>query len=193
MRVIIVIAASAGGLGPLVQIVAALPPTCRASVFVVQHIGANHSILPSILAWHGSLPVAFAQHGEVIERGRIYVAPPDHHMRLRAGGIWLDKGIREHFTRPAADPLFISAAETYGARVVGIVLSGANTDGATGILAITAHGGLGLVQSLDEAEFPEMPLAALKLDHPEAPLTADRLAKWVVEHCASKRLRVPGR
>jgi two-component system chemotaxis response regulator CheB len=69
--------------------------------------------------------------------------------------------------------------------VVGIVLSGANADGAAGILAITAHGGLGLVQNLDEAEFPEMPLAALKLDHPEAPLTANRLAERVAAHCAS--------
>lgn len=185
MSVIIVIATSAGGLGPLARIITALPPTCRASVFIVQHIGMNPSILPDILRWRGSLPAAFALHGEVVEPGRIYVAPPNHHMRLSFGSIWLDQEVKEHFTRPAADPLFISAAETYGARVVGIVLSGANTDGAAGILAITAHGGLGLVQDPNEAEFPEMPLAALKLDHPEAPLTADRLAKWVVAHCAS--------
>ncbi|MHC2109054.1 chemotaxis protein CheB [Methylobacterium sp. CM6246] len=185
MGVIIVIATSAGGLGPLLQIVTALPPTCRASVFVVQHIGANQSVLPDILAWHGRLPSAFAQHGEVVERGRIYVAPPDHHMRLRAGAIWLDQGAKVQFARPAADPLFISAAETYGERVVGVVLSGANSDGAAGILAITARGGLGLVQNLDEAKFPEMPLAALKLDHPEAPLTAERLAERVAAHCAS--------
>ncbi|MHC2109175.1 chemotaxis protein CheB [Methylobacterium sp. CM6246] len=185
MGVIIVIAASAGGLGLLMQIIAALPPTCRASVFVVQHIGANESILPDILARRGHLPAAFAQHGEVIEHGRIYVAPPDHHMRLRAGAIWLDQGSKVHFARPAADPLFISAAEIYGTRVVGIVLSGANSDGAAGILAITARGGLGLVQNLDEAKFPEMPLAALKLDHPEAPLTAKSLAERVAAHCAS--------
>lgn len=184
MGAIIVIAASAGGLNPLVRIITALPPTCRASVFIVQHIGMNRSILPDILARNSSLPVAFARHGEVIEHGRIYVAPSDHHMRLGPGSIWLDQRIKEHFTRPAADPLFISAAETYGARVVGIVLSGANTDGAAGILAITAHGGLGLVQDLDEAEFLEMPLAALKLDHPEAPLTASRLAERVIAHCA---------
>ncbi|TXN43834.1 chemotaxis protein CheB [Methylobacterium sp. WL7] len=185
MGAIIVIATSAGGLEPLLQIVAALPPTCRASVFVVQHIGANQSMLPDILGWRSRLPAAFAQHGEMIQHGRIYVAPPDHHMRLGFGAIWLDQGIKVHFARPAADPLFISAAETYGARVVGIVLSGANSDGAAGILAITAHGGLGLVQNLDEAEFPEMPRAALKLDHPEAPLTAGRLAERVAAHCAN--------
>jgi two-component system chemotaxis response regulator CheB len=186
MSPIIVIATSAGGLGPLVQIVAALPSTCRASVFVVQHIGVNPSILPEILVQKGNLPAAFARHGEVIERGRIYVAPPDHHMRLSFGSIWLDQRIKEHFTRPAADPLFISAAETYGAHVVGIVLSGANSDGAAGILAITAHGGLGLVQDPEEAEFPDMPLAAVKRDHPEASLTSDRLAERVATICVGR-------
>ena len=185
MGVIIVIATSAGGLGPLMQIITALPPTCRASVFVVQHIGANESILPDILARRGRLPVAFARHGEVIEPGRIYVAPPDHHIRLRAGAIWLDQRIKKHFTRPAADPLFISAAETYGARVVGIVLSGGDGDGAEGLRVIKVHGGLGLVQEPEEAATPDMPLAALKRDHPEAPLTAERLAERVAALCAN--------
>jgi two-component system chemotaxis response regulator CheB len=184
MSPIIVIATSAGGLGPLAQIVEALPSTCRASVFIVQHIGANRSVLPDILARRGNLPAAFAQHGEIIERGRIYVAPPDHHMRLRFGGISLDQGIKVHFARPAADPLFVSAAEAYGKRVVGIVLSGANSDGATGLRAITARGGLGLVQDLEEAEYPEMPSAALGRGHPEAPLTAARLAERVIAYCA---------
>ncbi|WP_267427009.1 chemotaxis protein CheB [Methylobacterium sp. GC_Met_2] len=184
MSAIIVIAASAGGLDPLLQIITALPPACRASVFVVQHIGANRSILPDILGWNGSLPAAFAQHGEAIEPGRVYVAPPDHHMRLRFGGVILDQGIKVHFARPAADPLFVSAAETYGKRVIGIVLSGGNSDGAEGMRAITAHGGLGLVQDLTEALHPEMPLAALRYDHPEPPLTAVRLAERVAAHCA---------
>ena len=183
MGAIIVIAISAGGLKPLVRIVEALPPTFRASVFVVQHIGANPSILPDILGWRGRLPVAFGRHGEVIERGRIYVAPPDHHMRLGSGAIRLDQGLKVHFSRPAADPLFVSAAEAYGKRVVGIVLSGANSDGAAGIRAITEHGGLGLVQHLGEAEHPEMPLAALLHDDPEPPLTADQIAERVVAHC----------
>lgn len=183
MSAIIVIALSAGGLKPLVRIVEALPPNFRASVFVVQHIGANPSILPDILDWHGSLPAAFGRHGEVIERGRIYVAPPDNHMRLSFGAILLDKGPKVHFARPAADTLFVSAAEAYGKRVVGIVLSGANNDGAVGIHAITGRGGLGLVQDLGEAKYPEMPLAALRYDHPEAPLTADQIAERIVAHC----------
>lgn len=182
MGAIIVIAISAGGLKPLKRIVEALPPNFHATVFVVQHIGANPSVLPDILDWHGRLPATFGQHGEVIEHGRIYVAPPDHHMRLGFGGILLDQGPKVHFARPAADPLFISAAEAYGKRVIGIVLSGANRDGAAGLRAVTAHGGLGLVQDLDEAEYPEMPHAALRLDHPEPPLTADQIAERIVAH-----------
>ena len=184
MNAIIVIASSAGGLAPLRRIVAALPPGCSASVFVVQHIGANRSHLPDLLSACGSLRAAFARHGETIALGRIYVAPPDHHMRLRFGAISLDQGAKVHFARPAADPLFISAAETYGERVVGIVLSGSNGDGADGMLAITAHGGHGLVQDPSEAEWPEMPLATLKHDHPEAALTGDRLAERVAAICA---------
>ncbi|WP_342167044.1 chemotaxis protein CheB [Methylobacterium sp. SD21] len=185
MGAIIVIATSAGGLDPLVRIVTALPPTCRASLFIVQHVGANQSILPDILVRRTSLPAAFARHSEMIQRGRIYIEPLDCHMRLCPGWISLDKGIKVNFTRPAADLLFIPAAEVYGERVVGIVLSGSNNDGAEGIRAITVRGGLGLVQDPSEAEFPEMPLAALRLDHPEPPLTAARLAERVIAHCAS--------
>ncbi|MCJ2067671.1 chemotaxis protein CheB [Methylobacterium sp. J-030] len=183
MGAIIVIASSAGGLKPLKRIVEALPPNFRASVFVVQHIGANPSVLPDILSRRGSLPATFGRHGEGIEHGHIYVAPPDYHMRLGFGAILLDHGIKVHFTRPAADPLFVSAAEAYGKRVIGIVLSGGNSDGAEGMRAITARGGLGLVQDLAEAECPEMPHAALRLDHPEPPLTADQIAERIVAHC----------
>ncbi|WP_415623876.1 chemotaxis protein CheB [Methylobacterium mesophilicum] len=105
-------------------------------------------------------------------------------MRLGFGSTWLDRGSKIQFTRPAADPLFISAAESYGWRVGGIVLSGANGDGDDGMRAITKHGGLGLVQDPNEAECPEMPLAAVKHDHPEAPLTADQLAARIAAHCA---------
>ncbi|MET0367659.1 MAG: chemotaxis protein CheB [Methylobacterium sp.] len=185
MGAIIVIAASAGGLDPLRRIVSVLPSSLRASVFVVQHIGANRSRLPDLLSAWGSLPAAFARHGQAIERGRIYIAPPDRHMRLQGGVIRLDHGPKVHFTRPAADPLFVSAAVAYGERVVGIVLSGGNSDGAEGIRAITARGGLGLVQDLAEAEYPEMPMAALRLDHPEPPLPITRLAERIVAHCLS--------
>ena len=108
---IVVIAASAGGLGPLRSIIAALPAPCTAAVFVVVHIGSNPSILPCLLGHAGPLPAAFAHDGDAIEAGRIYVAPPDRHMVLEFARIRLSHGPKVHYTRPAADPLFISAAE----------------------------------------------------------------------------------
>jgi two-component system chemotaxis response regulator CheB len=133
---IVVIAASAGGLGPLRSIIAALPAPCTAAVFVVVHIGSNPSILPCLLGHAGPLPAAFAHDGDAIEAGRIYVAPPDRHMVLEFASIRLSHGPKVHYTRPAADPLFISAAEAHGQRVMGIVLSGGSSDGAAGLRAI---------------------------------------------------------
>ena len=184
MSAIVVIAASAGGFDPLLQIITALPSGCRASVFIVRHIGPNRGYLPDILTTRGSLPAAFAQHAEVIKPGHIYIAPADHHMRLRFGSIRLDQGPKVHFTRPAADPLFVSAAVIYGKRVLGIVLSGGDSDGAAGLRAIKAHGGTGLVQEPEEAATPDMPIAALTHDHPDERLSADRLAERVATHCA---------
>ena len=124
-RDIIVLAASAGGLDALRGIVRMLPTRFPAALFVVQHIGPNCSMLPALLSQAGPLPASYPAHGQGIMPGHIYVAPPDHHMRLTPGLIHLDTGPKIHFTRPAADPLFQSAALAYGARVVGVVLSGA--------------------------------------------------------------------
>jgi two-component system chemotaxis response regulator CheB len=97
---IVVIAASAGGLGPLRSIIAALPAPCTAAVFVVVHIGSNPSILPCLLGHAGPLPAAFAHDGDAIEAGRIYVAPPDRHMVLEFASIRLSHGPKVHYTRP---------------------------------------------------------------------------------------------
>ena len=114
MTSIVVIAASAGGLDPLRRIVAALPVPCSAAVFIVVHTGPHRSMLPRLLNSDGQLPASFAEDGTPIEAGHIYVAPPDHHVVLGPGRIRLDQGPKVHHTRPAADPLFISAAKTHG-------------------------------------------------------------------------------
>ena len=137
----------------------ALPRNCKAAIIVVFHVGAIPSQLPEILSWHGRMPVLFAKHGADLEPGRIYVAPPDHHVLLDGSGrIWLDHGSKVHNTRPAVDPLFTSAAAAFGRRVVGVVLSGRSKDGATGLKKIKVHGGLALVHDPEEAAVPEMPL-----------------------------------
>jgi two-component system, chemotaxis family, protein-glutamate methylesterase/glutaminase len=186
MDAIVVIAASAGGLQPLRRIIVGLPIPCTASVFVVMHIG-RHSDLPSLLAQDNLLPATFAQDGTLIEFGHIYVAPPDYHMFLKPSGIRLSHGPKVHYTRPAADPLFISAAETYGEGVIGVVLSGAGRDGAIGLRTIKEHGGTALVQRPDDAAVPDMPFAAIAAVHPDACLPVEELMRLVGSLCSRYR------
>jgi two-component system chemotaxis response regulator CheB len=180
----VVIAGSAGALLPLKHIVEALPSPCRASVFVVIHIGAQRSMLPSILDTCGNASASFAKDGEVILEGHIYVAPPDHHMLLDRSRIWLTQSPKVHFTRPAADPLFVSAAEAFGEDLLGVVLSGGDGDGAEGLRQVKKQGGISLVQEPEEAEVPSMPLQALLSDHPDASVSVDRIARLVREFCS---------
>src|SRR5262245_51010828 len=116
------------------------------------------------LAWSlsrdGNLPVAFAAGGEVLEKGRVLLAPPDQHLLVEGDRTRLSTGAREHGFRPAIDPLFRSAARSAGERVVGVVLSGLLDDGAAGLREVKRRGGITVVQDFDEAAFPDMPRAA---------------------------------
>jgi two-component system chemotaxis response regulator CheB len=98
--------------------------------------------------------------------------------------IRLNQGPKVHYTRPAADPLFIFAAEAHGKRVMGVVLSGGNSDGAAGLRAIAEHGGTALVQDPKEAAMPYMPRAAIAADHPDACLKVEEIAKRIRSFCA---------
>ena len=184
-RDIIVIGASAGGVEALKLLAGLLPADLPAAVFVVLHLPPKgRSVLPQILARSGPLPATHPRDGEVIERGRIYVAPPDVHMLLQRGSIRLEHGPRENSHRPAIDPLFRTAAAVYGPRVAGVVLSGLLDDGAAGLVAIRQRGGTTLVQDPEEALYPGMPRNALEtrcVDHSlpiaELAATLDRLAR----------------
>src|SRR5687768_7627389 len=121
-RDIIVVGASAGGIEALCSLIEDLPADLPASVFVVQHVGAQSS-LAGILAKCGPLKVISPAHGEKIQRGRIYVAPGDHHLLLNDGHIELSKKPRENRHRPSVDALFRSAARAYRERVIAVVLS----------------------------------------------------------------------
>ena len=160
---IVAVGASGGGLEPLRRITERLPRNSAVTVFVVMHSGAA-SFLPEILSWHGKLRVEFAREGDFIAPSRIYIAPPDHHMCVDARHIRLNRGPRVHGVRPAIDPMFASVASAYGRRVMGIVLSGAGSDGAAGIVEIERLGGRALVQDPREAKSPSMPRAALAAD-----------------------------
>ncbi len=166
---IVVIGASAGGVEALSQIVQQLPSGFPAAVFVTLHFPANAiSVLPSILGRAGNLPVEHASDHQRIVHGRVYVAPPDHHLLLFPGVLRVVRGPKENGNRPAVDPMFRSAAVAYGSRVIGIVLTGNLDDGTAGLLAIKRRGGTTIVQDPADALFPAMPASALEhvdVDH----------------------------
>jgi two-component system chemotaxis response regulator CheB len=160
---IIVIGSSAGGIQALKVLVGGLPPDLPAALFVVQHLAPQvTSVLPQLLTRAGPLPVAHPQDGEVIQPGRIYVAPPDYHLTLVRGQMQVGKGPKEHGLRPAIDPLFRSAARAYGRRVVGVILTGLRDDGTAGLIAVKVAGGAAVVQDPTEAAFADMPRNALR-------------------------------
>ena len=157
------IGASAGGIEALREVAHRLPADLEAAVFVVVHLpeGAK-STLPEILARSGALPAMHAQDGRGIERGRIYVAPPDHHLLLEAGErMRVARGPYHNRHRPAVDPLFTSAALAYGPRVVGVVLSGTLDDGTAGLARIKRAGGIAIVQDPATAAYSGMPENAI--------------------------------
>lgn len=160
---IIVIGASAGGLKALSAIVSALPTDMDAVFFIVQHLAADKpSILPQILEDVGSLPTAHPTDKEKIQRGRIYIAPPDYHLLVNRGYMRVVRGPQENRFRPAIDALFRSAARAYGPRVVGVVLTGYLDDGTVGLQAIKKRAGVAIVQDPNEAEYPGMPKSVLR-------------------------------
>jgi two-component system chemotaxis response regulator CheB len=168
-RDIIVVGASAGGLEALIGIIAGLPAELPAAVLVVLHTApSGPGLLPKILQRASALPVAHGIDGQPVERGRVYVARPDHHLLVADGKIRVTRGPKENHTRPALDPLFRSAALEYGPRVVGVVLTGVLDDGTAGLHAIKQRGGTAVVQDPDEALFPDMPRNAMRrvaVDH----------------------------
>lgn len=166
---IIVVGCSVGGVEALQTLVGGLPENFPAAIFVVLHIAPEStSVLPKILDRAGKLPAAHATNGELLRTGRIYVAPPDHHLLIEKDHIVLSRGPKENRHRPAVDPLFRSAAKWYGPRVIGVVLTGALDDGAAGLWAIKRGGGIAIVQDPDEALCGDMPRSAIeiaKVDH----------------------------
>src|SRR5499433_1163201 len=162
-RDIIVIGTSAGGVEALREIARGLPPDLAAAVFIVIHLpSTSNSALPEILNRCGPLRANHAIDGEAIRRGRIYIAPPDHHLMVERNQVRVLRCPKVNRMRPAADPLFRSAARAYGPRVVGVVLTGTLDDGTAGLLAIKRRGGVVAAQDPQDALYPGMPRSALE-------------------------------
>lgn len=177
-----VIGASAGGVEALGSLVGRLPADLRAAVFVVLHIPpSGTSVLPAILQRRGQLPAVHATDGQEIEHGRIYVAPPDNHLLVQSHEIRVVRGPHENGYRPAIDPLFRSAARSFGPRVIGVVLSGVLDDGTAGLAMIKQAGGRTLAQDPDEALYPMMPSNAIEFVAPDRVLPAGELGAAILE------------
>jgi two-component system chemotaxis response regulator CheB len=159
---IVVVGTSAGGVEALRTLVGGLPADFPGSVFVVMHTAPDSpGVLAQILDRAGPLPASHAENRERIRPGRVYVAPPDSHLLLEPGIVRVTHGPKENRFRPAVDPLFRSAAQVFGPRVVGVVLTGGLDDGTSGLWAIKRLGGTAVVQDPDEAFMPSMPLSAI--------------------------------
>jgi two-component system chemotaxis response regulator CheB len=160
---IVVVGTSWGGLAALRTLVVGLPETFMMAVTIVQHRHKDSDHLLRLLLQERSvLAVCDVEDKMPIEHGRIYVAPPDYHTLVETGHFSLSTEAPVRFSRPSIDVTFKSAADSYTHRVVGIVLTGANADGAEGLREISDRGGMAIVQDPATAESPTMPAAAVK-------------------------------
>ena len=168
-RDIIVIGGSAGAIEAIESLLQGVSADIPAALFIVIHSSLDApGLLANIFAKRTDLNVRYAEDNEPIELGNIYIAPPDRHLLIKPGVCRVVRGPKENNFRPAVDPLFRSAAYTYGSRVIGVLLSGSLDDGAHGIFQIKREGGITIAQSPEDAQQPGMPLAAIQrvgVDH----------------------------
>ncbi len=177
VRDVFCIGASAGGLHAVSDILARLPEDLSAVVAIVMHRSPTFdSQLPRLLARKTALPVMEPGEGDPIVAGHVYVAPRDVHLIVEAGRWQLVRGPKLHWTRPAVDPLFVSAAQRFGTRCVGILLSGGGADGVEGLIAIKARGGLSIAQDPAEAKDPSMPVRAIHEDDVDGIMKTEEIA-----------------
>jgi two-component system chemotaxis response regulator CheB len=174
----VVIGTSAGGIDALSVILPALPPGLHPAVFVVLHLPRERpSLLVDIFAPKCSVPVREAEDKQPVERGVVYFAPPDYHLLVDTGPrIALSADDPVNFSRPSIDVLFESAADIYGERLLGIILTGASQDGAAGLEAVRRAGGATIVQQPSSAQVPMMIESALKRGPVDRVLSLEQIA-----------------
>jgi two-component system chemotaxis response regulator CheB len=174
----VVIGASAGGVQALSVLLPALPAHALAAILIVLHLPRDRpSLLADVFAQKCSLDVLEAQDKEPIVPGTVYFAPANYHLLVDQGPqLALSVDDLVHHSRPSIDVLFESAAEVYGNRLLGIILTGANEDGAQGLASVHDSGGVTVVQEPATAHAPQMILSALKLRPPDHVLSLDGIA-----------------
>jgi two-component system chemotaxis response regulator CheB len=174
----IVLGASAGGVRAMRHVLSQLPADLAATVALTLHRSPSASTsLAEVLRHTSRLPVVEPSSPTPTRSGHVYLAPRDHHMSVQGRMLTIDRGPKQHHSRPAIDPLFVSAAKSLGDAVVGGLMSGCLSDGVSGLIEIKARGGITLAQDPTEAEYPEMPMNALLFDHLDLVFRLDALAE----------------
>lgn len=182
----IVIGASAGGVQALSRILPALPARFSIPVLVVVHVPRRKdNALVELFGAKCAVDVKEAEDKEVLDGGTIYFAPADYHLLVEGdGSISLSSEEAVNHSRPAIDVLFETAADAFGPALTGIVLTGANHDGAQGLKAIGAAGGVAIVEAPETAEVPTMPAAALEQCPSARAMSFDQITTYLQELAA---------
>jgi two-component system chemotaxis response regulator CheB len=179
---LIVIGCSLGGMNALTVILGALPGTFPVPIAIVQHrYRTSNESLPAYFRRHVTLNVVDADDKQWIRPGNVYLAPANYHLLVEEGEFSLSVDEAVAYSRPSIDVLFESAADAYREKVVAVVLTGANADGARGAARIKQSGGIVIVQDPETAEAPEMPRAAIASTAVDRILPLDRIGPFLVE------------
>jgi len=180
---VVAIAASKGGLNAISQIVSTLPSDFPAAIAIVQHSSPNYpSYLAEILRYRTKLRVKNAETGEVLRPGTVYVAVPNKHLVVNPSGkLLLSDAAKVNFVRPSANVLFQSVATSYKRRAIAVVLSGKDTDGVLGVLAIKKHGGIAIAQDETTCKCFDMPKAAISTGKVDFVLPPNAIASTLLD------------
>ena len=189
---LVAIGASAGGLAAVCTLLGLLPATFEIPIVIVQHRAKESLALAEVLQDCTKLKVYEAEDKMPLEPRTVYIAPPDYHLLIDDGRLALSTEDLVLFSRPSIDVFFDSAADSYGAGIIGIVLTGANSDGSKGLKKIAARGGQTIVQDPDTAEIQMMPASAQKAVRKARVLDLEEIAKHLVKLEAIHRQMAAG-
>jgi len=179
---VVAVGTSWGGLSAMTKLLGGLPQDFPIPIVIVQHRGKDSDdLLSQLLQDSTELTVCEIEDKDLLAPGRVHVAPANYHVMLEPGyaSLTIEEPVR--YSRPSIDVMFDSAAATYGPTAIGVVLTGANEDGARGLAHIVERGGRALVQDPKTAEIPIMPTAAIKAAPSAEVLPLDRLAPRLIE------------
>lgn len=183
MYELICIGASWGGLRAIVRLLADIPADIDTPIVIAQHRDAQESALADFISRHTTRKVVDAGDKQSLERGHVYIAPADYHLLVERGSLALSLEGRVQYARPSIDVLFESAADAYGPNVIGVILTGANEDGAAGLARIKRFGGVAVIQDPAEAERSAMPQAAIDATVADAVLPLAEIGRFLYGLC----------